>query len=57
MTDAKASAAARELSRQRWGTRRVDTLIAELTERREQLQPVHVKALRRVLEPARQERP
>lgn len=54
MTDA--SLAARELARARWGTKRVDRLIKELTERRGELQPVHVKALQRITAPASQER-
>jgi hypothetical protein len=53
MTDPKAaSAAARELSRARWGSTRVDTLLAELTERRDQLQPAHIKTLQRIAAPA-----
>jgi hypothetical protein len=37
MADAQVSAAARELSRQRWGDQRVRSLVRELEQRREQI--------------------
>jgi hypothetical protein len=55
MTDAKvASAAARELSRARWGSTRVDRLVGELVERRDELEPAHLRMLQRIAAPTGQ---
>jgi hypothetical protein len=44
-----ASEAGRALSRARWGTTKVDRLVHELAERREDLRPTQVKALRLIV--------
>jgi hypothetical protein len=51
------SEAARALSRRRWGSAKVDRLILELAERREDLGPTQRKALRLIVtEPTEDER-
>jgi hypothetical protein len=49
-THTEASEAARELSRARWGTTRVDNLIAGLRERRDELGPPQLAHLRQLLQ-------
>ncbi len=49
MTDA--SAVGRELARRRWGSTRLDSLLAELSLRSDQLDPTHRAALAELAEP------
>ncbi len=53
MGDAEASAAARELSRHRWRGSRVDRLVEELVERREELTEANVVRLTEAIIPER----
>jgi hypothetical protein len=49
MTDTAGSEAGRSLARARWGTQRLDRIIAELERRRDQLGGPQVKALRLIM--------
>jgi hypothetical protein len=55
MADTQTSAAGRELARRRWGHTRVDTLVAELATRAEQLTEQDRVRLRELAEPTEQE--
>ena len=51
MSDAQASAAARELARARWGTQTLDRAVDEVLQRRSELAPEQVDALRSAIGP------